>query len=76
MTFEDQLSSHRRPAKTPVADTSVEEKLFVSEPTSHKNDFDSLFWVAKKKEISQRIRGTKFQAANQGEVVPNKRCKG
>lgn len=62
MTFEDQLSSRRLPAKIPVADTSVEEKLFVSEPTSHKNDFYSLFCVAKKKEILQRIRGTKFWA--------------
>ena len=75
MTFEDQLSSRRLPAKIPVADTSVEEKLFVSEPTSHKNDFYSLFWVAKKK-FCREYEVPNFEPANQGVVVPNKRCKG
>lgn len=76
MTFEDQLSSHRRPAKIPVADTSVEEKLFVSEPTSHKNDFYSNFGWPKRKTFCREYEVPNFKPANQFVVVSNKRCKG
>lgn len=44
------------PRKIPVADTSVEEKLFVSEPTLQKNDFDSLLWVATRKNFGENTR--------------------